>query len=613
MLLLVWTRAPTGISSGHTARNRPRERGKEETGTSHTARRQRNTQRRIGMFRLGRHARGVGGSASCSGSRLTPAPPTVGRFLASRINNSAATRRSVPDARNITNQSTRAQRFSHSVVVCRTTPSASSSSLTLPVLCPLTLTHTAAATHPIAIARIHQHATRMAEPPSNTSSTPSPVDAASASTVSEDPAAAAKKPKRRTIKTLRYDLLQYLSTHFPAIREWCNLIKIELSFVVTTSSFFGCLLAGSDAWSTPHVLANFAGTAMCAASAAIINQYLERPYDAQMKRTSQRPLVTGTITVAQALTAAALLPVGGAALLHYASAGDWVAPTLGLATIFGYTCIYTPMKRMHRWNTEVGAIIGSVPVLIGWSCAISHWSHHMATMHHLHLPFTTLQSLAMPHALYGFFLLVAWQMQHFMTIASQYEDQYAKAGYVMMRGNSAIRKGIAWTGILCAMPFVGVYYGVASNMFLITSSAINGLLVLSYGKWYRASKSTTDQVVINRFARSCMLWGIVYFFLMFGATVFHSLDNKYHLITTFVPTSIRQAGYALCPWRPTSQPLAPQVAAETFPTELVQEPCTHQHAQNDRSCIYMRLVKPATLEALEHKDKQQPQQAQTPN
>lgn len=441
-------------------------------------------------------------------------------------------------------------------------------------------------------------------------STSSPSTGGLAATSATDPQKPSQKPKRFTLKTLRYDLRQAVFQSFPWVREWGSLVKAELSLVVTMSSFFGCMMAGSDAWSTPHVLANFAGTAMCAASAAIINQYMEVPYDAQMPRTASRPLVTGAISVPTALTAAALLPIGGAALLHFASAGDWVAPVLGIGTIIGYTCFYTPMKRLHRWNTEFGAIVGSVPVLIGWSCAISHWTHHMTMTHAMHLPFTTLMSLTMPHALYGFFFLVAWQMQHFMTIAYQFQEQYARAGYVMMRGDAALHKGMAWTAILCAMPFVGVQLGVASQMLMITGSAINGLLVWTYYNWYRTMRSTTDETKRNLAARSCMLWGIIYFFLMFGATIYHSLDNKYHLFTNLVPASIRQVALSFCPWPHERRTIvgghlvttsAQQIADHHANPNPHVEPCHHQHTQNDRKCIYMRLVKQETLDQLEPK------------
>ena len=42
---------------------------------------------------------------------------------------------------------------------------------------------------------------------------------------------------------------------------------------------------------------------------------------------------------------------------------------LALATIVAYLAIYTPAKRWSRWNTEIGAISGALPPMIGWAAA----------------------------------------------------------------------------------------------------------------------------------------------------------------------------------------------------------------------------------------------------
>lgn len=233
---------------------------------------------------------------------------------------------------------------------------------------------------------------------------------------------------------------RFLLTRIPfatPLQELSKLIKTELSVVVTMSSAFGFLLAGSEAFNATHVLANFAGTIACASAAAIGNQYMEVQFDKQMPRTQNRPLVTGYFSRPFAIGLGVGLAGIGAPLLHYAAAGDWVAPALGLGTIVLYTQVYTRMKRFHRWNTEVGAVVGAVPVLIGWSCAVANWSHHMQLHHHLSAPISTLASLTMPHAVYGFAFLAAWQMQHFMTIAFKEQDSYAKAGYKMMQGKQS--------------------------------------------------------------------------------------------------------------------------------------------------------------------------------
>lgn len=42
---------------------------------------------------------------------------------------------------------------------------------------------------------------------------------------------------------------------------------------------------------------------------------------------------------------------------------------LGAFNIFLYTCCYTPMKRMSIANTWVGAVVGAIPPIMGWTAA----------------------------------------------------------------------------------------------------------------------------------------------------------------------------------------------------------------------------------------------------
>lgn len=42
---------------------------------------------------------------------------------------------------------------------------------------------------------------------------------------------------------------------------------------------------------------------------------------------------------------------------------------LGAFNIFLYTCCYTPLKRMSIANTWVGAVVGAIPPVMGWTAA----------------------------------------------------------------------------------------------------------------------------------------------------------------------------------------------------------------------------------------------------
>jgi protoheme IX farnesyltransferase len=108
------------------------------------------------------------------------------------------------------------------------------------------------------------------------------------------------------------------------------------------------------------------GTALTSGSATALNQYLEIPFDSQMKRTRNRPLVVGHITPLHAIGFATVSGITGLTLL------SWVNPLtaiLGASNLLLYAFIYTPMKRAHIANTWVGAIVGAIPPVMGFTAA----------------------------------------------------------------------------------------------------------------------------------------------------------------------------------------------------------------------------------------------------
>lgn len=42
---------------------------------------------------------------------------------------------------------------------------------------------------------------------------------------------------------------------------------------------------------------------------------------------------------------------------------------LGALNLFLYTCCYTPLKRLSITNTWVGAVVGAIPPVMGWTAA----------------------------------------------------------------------------------------------------------------------------------------------------------------------------------------------------------------------------------------------------
>lgn len=173
------------------------------------------------------------------------------------------------------------------------------------------------------------------------------------------------------------------------------------------------LLPSSTTFSLPTLLSTAAGTLLCAASTNTVNQIVEAPYDAQMARTRGRPLVRRIVTPFHAAAFAGLTGTAGVGIL--ACFVNPLTAGLGLANVLLYALVYTPLKRVSIVNTWVGAVVGAIPPLMGWSAVVN-----------------SIDPVTQPGAWILFFVVFAWQFPHFNSFAHTHRRDYAKAGYRMM-------------------------------------------------------------------------------------------------------------------------------------------------------------------------------------
>jgi protoheme IX farnesyltransferase len=204
------------------------------------------------------------------------------------------------------------------------------------------------------------------------------------------------------------------SSIFPETRliDFYELIKPRMNLLVVATTLVGYYMAASskaDWLRLPHALI---GTALCAASAAILNQLAERRFDAMMPRTAKRPLPTGRVSTKEAMTIGICAGVvGGAYLLYFVNA---LTAILGVGTVLSYVLIYTPLKRRTVYNTIVGAIPGAIPPVMGFAAVKGSFT---------------------PSALALFSILFVWQIPHFMAIATLYKEDYRLGGFKMLPVN----------------------------------------------------------------------------------------------------------------------------------------------------------------------------------
>ena len=209
------------------------------------------------------------------------------------------------------------------------------------------------------------------------------------------------------------------------LSSYIELTKPRILTMILLTVVMAMVAAGTSP-SLQTVLHACIGTALVAASASVLNQWLERERDAMMMRTCKRPLPSGRVASSQAAWMGWVMVVLGS--IYLAAFVNLPTMYCGLATWGLYVWVYTPLKMVSWTNTLVGTLPGALPVWMGWTAADG--------------------SLLDPRAWILLGVLVAWQLPHFMAIAYMYRQQYAAAGYKMITVTDPTGRGANYHAIL---------------------------------------------------------------------------------------------------------------------------------------------------------------------
>ena len=221
-----------------------------------------------------------------------------------------------------------------------------------------------------------------------------------------------------------------------ALFDYWELTKPEINFLIAITAAAGFWLGSSATF--PHFLwmqflHTLLGTILVASGAATLNQLIELPYDAQMRRTARRPLASGRIAPSQALWFGVLLSICGVAYLAIYT--NTLASLLAAFTLLSYLFLYTPLKRITPLCTLVGAFPGAAPPLIGWAAARGRLD---------------------PAGWVLFAIVFLWQFPHFMSIAWIYREDYARAGYLVLPSGAVRDRFISWQTSLASLALLAV-------------------------------------------------------------------------------------------------------------------------------------------------------------
>ena len=251
------------------------------------------------------------------------------------------------------------------------------------------------------------------------------------------------------------------------VKDYFQLMKFTLSFTVVFSCVICYLLA-------PHIVVYnwlqiiylFIAGMLITGSANAINQAVEKDTDAQMARTSKRPVASGRMSQNEAYTFALASGLIGVVMMCYLFNPS--SALLSALSLFLYAFVYTPLKKVNSIAVLVGAFPGAFPCLIGWVAgnddfAIGGW------------------------ILFGIQFL--WQFPHFWAIAWVAHKDYSNVGFKLLPADKGPTKFTAIQGIMYSVLMIPVgilphYYNMAGNVSMIILLVCNLFMVVQGVRLY---------------------------------------------------------------------------------------------------------------------------------
>jgi protoheme IX farnesyltransferase len=277
-----------------------------------------------------------------------------------------------------------------------------------------------------------------------------------------------------------------------SIRAYIELTKPRLGSMVLITAALGYFLAAGGIPRPLVLFFTLLGGGLATGGASVLNQYLERDYDARMERTRRRPIPAGRVSPQRALSFGTLFVLCGCFLLVWQV--NLLTAFLTLLSAFLYVVVYTPMKRLSWLNTSIGAIPGALPPLIGWAAAtgsvgLGGWV--------------------------VFAILYLWQHPHFFAIAWMYRHDYAKAGFKMLPvvypgGLSTVVQVLFFSVLLVPVSLLPTFLGMTGWVYFTGVLAL-GIGMLAAGVIFARERS---HAAARRVLRASLIYLPVQFLLI---------------------------------------------------------------------------------------------------
>jgi heme o synthase len=289
------------------------------------------------------------------------------------------------------------------------------------------------------------------------------------------------------MRLITYSLIEKIRYSIWAYWELC---KPRVIYLMLITSLVGMCLASPGVVPLDILVMGTLGIGLVSASAAVVNQLIDRELDAKMFRTERRPLPTGKVTPGQALLFAVVLAGSGFFLLLV-----WVnllTAILTFSTLLGYAVVYTVfLKHATSQNIVIGGLAGAMPPLLGWTAVTNRID---------------------AYGLMLVLLIFIWTPPHFWALAIHRYDDYKTAKIPMLPVTHGIRytkfQILLYTvllGIVSIMPYL---IGMSGLIYLV------GAVLIEIGFLYYSIRLLLEKKP-SRTALHTFLYSIYYLLLLF--------------------------------------------------------------------------------------------------
>lgn len=254
------------------------------------------------------------------------------------------------------------------------------------------------------------------------------------------------------------------SSHMSVVRGYYELTKPGITQMVVLTAAVGYYLGfpSGTSFATGDNLVRFVllilGTAFISGGSCAFNHILERNDDATMKRTGQRPIPSGVISVRAAVVFATSCSVLGVIALSFT---NMLTLGLAVATFLTYVVLYTPLKKKTWFAMFVGGIPGALPAVGGWTAVTGRID---------------------VVAIVLFAIMFVWQLPHFLALAMMYRQDYERGGFALLRTSEAeqdvvAKHALAYTIMLIPIGLLLVVFGTVGGLFLVGYAALSFVFV----------------------------------------------------------------------------------------------------------------------------------------